>query len=367
MLLREFWNDRFWPYCTRNLRESTCVGYESAWRLHVMPCFGGMDMGAISVELVDKWLAGFDSAGAARKAWAVLRAILRRAIRWNLLDVDITRRDIQLPAKTHYEPTILSIRQQRALLQGFYDHPLEAWIICAASCGLRTEEGYGLEWSDIDLRSGVLHVERGLQWVSGHEVTVPPKTELSRRTLPLPRFAIRRLRELKPREGGRLIGPLTPPQAARQYASWCKRHDLPHVPARNLRHSWATNTLAAGADIAIVSKMLGHSDIKTTAFCPRVGGLQPNSTSPTGVVTATTRKPSSSRQTVHCVTSIRAASRILRHSVWQSPTASSQAGTTGAIRHPRCHAPAPMLSEPGVMYRISPAVVATNWFAPKSW
>ena len=367
MLLREFWNDRFWPYCTRNLRESTRVGYESAWRLHVMPCFGGMDMGAISVELVDKWLADFDTAGAARKAWAVLRAILRRAIRWNLLDVDTTKRDIQLPAKPHYEPTILSIRQQRALLQGFYDHPLEAWIICAASCGLRTEEGYGLEWGDIDLRAGILHVERGLQWVSGHEAVVPPKTELSRRTLPLPRFAIRRLRELKPREGGRLIGTLTPPQAARQYKAYCKRHDLPYVPARNLRHSWATNTLAAGADIAIVSKMLGHSDIKTTAFCPRVGGLQPNSTSPTGVVTATTRKPSSSRQTVHCVTSIRAASRVLRHSVWQSPTASSQAGTTGAIRHPRCHAPAPMLSEPGVMYRISPAVVATNWFAPKSW
>lgn len=186
MLLREFWNDRFWPYCMANLRESTCVGYESAWRLHVMPVFGGMDMGAISVELVDKWLAGFDSAGAARKAWAVLRAILRRAIRWNLLDVDITRRDIQLPAKPHYEPTILSIRQQRTLLQGFYAHPLEAWLICAVSCGLRTEEGYGLEWGDLDLRRGVLHVERGLQWVAGHEVTVPPKTELSRRTLPSP-------------------------------------------------------------------------------------------------------------------------------------------------------------------------------------
>lgn len=91
--------------------------------------FGGTDMGAISVELVDKWLAGFDSAGAARKAWAVLRAILRRAIRWNLLDVDNTRRDIQLPAKPHYEPTILSIRQQRTLLQGFYAHPLEAWRV----------------------------------------------------------------------------------------------------------------------------------------------------------------------------------------------------------------------------------------------
>ena len=189
MLLREFWNDRFWPYCTANLRESTCVGYESAWRLHVAPRFGAMQMESISVELVDKWLAGFASSGAARKAWSVLRAILRRAIRWNLLDVDITRRDIQLPAKPHYEPVILGIRQQRSLLQGFYDHPLEAWLICAVSCGLRTEEGYGLEWSDIDLRAGVLHIERGLQWVSGHEAVVPPKTELSRRTLPLPRFA----------------------------------------------------------------------------------------------------------------------------------------------------------------------------------
>lgn len=119
MLLREFWNGRFWPYCTRNLRESTCVGYESAWRLHVAPRFGAMQMESISVELVDKWLAGFASSGAARKAWAVLRAILRRAIRWNLLDVDITRRDIQLPAKPHYEPVILGIRQQRTLLRGF--------------------------------------------------------------------------------------------------------------------------------------------------------------------------------------------------------------------------------------------------------
>ncbi len=29
MLLREFWANWFWPYCTRNLRESTCVGYEA--------------------------------------------------------------------------------------------------------------------------------------------------------------------------------------------------------------------------------------------------------------------------------------------------------------------------------------------------
>lgn len=264
MLLGTFVDEVWWPSCGK-LRECTRVGYESAYRCHIQPKWAGVDMESITANDIEEWLGSFNQAGAARKAWAVLRAILRRAIRWNLLDVDITRRDIQLPAKPHYEPRILTIRQQRTLLRGFYGHLLEAWLICAVSCGLRTEEGYGLEWGDLDLRRGVLHVERGLQWVAGHEAVVPPKTELSRRTLPLPRFAVKRLRELRPREGGRLIGTLTPPQAARQYKAYCKRHDLPHVPARNLRHSWATNTLAAGADIAIVSKMLGHSDIKTTA------------------------------------------------------------------------------------------------------
>lgn len=64
---------------------------------------------------------------------------------------------------------------------------------------------------------------------------------------------------------GRIIGDLTPPQAARRYASWCKKESLPYVPVQNLRHSWATNALEAGVNIAVVSKFLGHTDIKTTA------------------------------------------------------------------------------------------------------
>lgn len=264
MLVDEYWTVKYWPSCA-GLRECTRVGYESAYRLHIRPVFGGLGLEDVTVERVDAWIATFDKPGAARKSWALLRSMLRRAIRWGLLDVDITRRDIRLPQRRRYEPRLLTVGQTRDLLRGYYGHELEAWLVCAATCGLRTEEGCGLEWSDIDLRRGVLHVERGLQWVSGREIVVEPKTELSRRTLPLPRFAVKRLRELKPKTGGRLIGELTPPQVARAYAAWCRRHRLPYVPVRNLRHSWATNALHAGADIAVVSRMLGHSDIKTTA------------------------------------------------------------------------------------------------------
>lgn len=261
MLLSVFHDEVWLPSCA-NLRECTMVGYESAYRRHIGPRFGFVDMADITVADVESWLAGIQSPGAARKAWAVLRAMLRKALRFGVLDVDITLR-VQSPKQPYYRAPVLDARQIRTLLQGFYGHQLEAWLICAVTLGLRTEEGYGLEWSDIDLRAGVVHVSRGVQWVAGHEIVVDTKTEQSTRDVVLPRFAIQRLRELKGK--GRLIGDLTPPQVARRYASWCRRNNLPYVPARNLRHSWGTTALAAGVDVAVVSRALGHSSISTTA------------------------------------------------------------------------------------------------------
>ncbi|MDY4677578.1 MAG: tyrosine-type recombinase/integrase [Bifidobacterium tsurumiense] len=259
--LREF-HDVHWQNAVERLRECTRAGYESAWNRHIEPSLAEIDMDDLSVERVESWLSSIPSKGAARKAWSVLRAMLRKAIKWGFLDVDITRR-IDAPKRAAYQPATLNARELNCLLRGFWGHELEAWLICSICLGLRTEEALGLDWEDIDLRSGKVHVRRGLQWINGHEVVVEPKTELSRRTVILPRFAILRLRQLKGR--GRLVGTLNPGQVARRYVSWCKQHDLPCVPRRNLRHSWATTALAAGVDVAVVSRALGHSSIETTA------------------------------------------------------------------------------------------------------
>lgn len=80
MLLGEFVEQVWRPKCER-LRECTRVGYESAWRLHINPRWGGTDMADITSDAIEDWLWGFDKPGAARKAWAVLRSILRLAVR----------------------------------------------------------------------------------------------------------------------------------------------------------------------------------------------------------------------------------------------------------------------------------------------
>lgn len=262
MLLSVFHDEVWLPSCA-NLRECTMVGYESAWRCHIVDAFGGLEIDSITADMIETWMAGMPR-GAARKAWGVLRTMLRKAFRWGVSSVDVTTR-VRGPKRTDHQPRVLDARQISALLRGFWGHELEAWLICSVTLGLRPEEALGLEWSDIDLRGGLVRIRRGVQWVSGHEVVVEPKTDLSARDVVLPRFAIIRLRQIRGRGDGRLVGGLNPGQVDRRYRRWCREQHLPFVPRENLRHSWATSALAAGVDVAVVSRALGHSSIETTA------------------------------------------------------------------------------------------------------
>ena len=264
MTLDEFVRE-VWEPGSGRLRECTRAGYASAYRLHIAPALGGMGLGEVTPAVLDGWLAGFASAGAARKSWALLRSILRLAVRRGYLEADPTIRVERVPGRGYYEPQVLSAGQARAVLRGFYGHELEAWVICSLCAGLRRCESVGLEWADIDLRAGTITVRRSVQWVDGHETVTPPKTPQSRRTVALPRFAVQRLRQLKRGKTGRIVGELNANQVARRYASWCKRQRLPYVPPRNLRHSWGTIAVASGVDISLIARQLGHADISTTA------------------------------------------------------------------------------------------------------
>ena len=202
MLLGTFVNEVWWPSCGK-LRECTRVGYESAYRCHIQPKWADVDMESIIANDIEEWLGSFNQAGAARKAWAVLRAILRLAYRKGVTDNDVTRREIRLPHLRRYEPRVLDARQVRRLLKGFYGHALEAWLLVSVCAGLRRCESVGIEWADLDLRRGTVTVKRSVQWVAGHETVTDPKTDQSRRTVALPRFAVKRLAPRQNRQAGR--------------------------------------------------------------------------------------------------------------------------------------------------------------------
>lgn len=269
MLVGNFYSDVWMPHQETRLRACTLDGYRRKWERHIAPAWAGVELDRVTAEGLERWLAAIPTAGAMHSAWAVMRSMLRRAERWGYASGDPTRRvevgQRPLPPKRR----LLTTGEIRLMLVGYHGHPLEPWALVSGTLGLRREEACGLRWSDLDLRSGRVEVRRALQSVAGRVVEVDPKTPLSSRDLWLPGFARRRLAEVKrglSADGrrGRLVGGLAPDAVARRHLSHCRAEGLPWVPPMYIRHSWATSMLAAGVDVAVVSRMLGHADISTT-------------------------------------------------------------------------------------------------------
>ena len=59
-------------------------------------------------------------------------------------------------------------------------------------------------------------------------------------------------------------GYANPRSAYRTFKALLKRHELRYIPLNNLRHTFATISLASGVDVAIVSRSLGHARVSTT-------------------------------------------------------------------------------------------------------
>lgn len=264
MKLSEFVENTYWDYC-KKLRKSTVVGYESAYRCHIEKAFGDSELEDITVEAIELWLASFEKSGAARKAYSVLRAMLRKAFKWNRTKFDPTVLQIDLPHQRRYVPEVLSDKEIYRFIKAIYGWELEAVLLCEITLGLRRCEACALTWNDIDLRSGTVDINKGRHYVAGEILTEQPKSDTSWRRLELPTFARDRLRELsKGHAKDEPLSDLSPDTIAQRYKAFCKRNDLKFVPMKNLRHSYATSLLRAGVPVKVVSMILGHTDSSTT-------------------------------------------------------------------------------------------------------
>jgi len=248
---------------SRRLRATTLAGYESAIRCHLMPMWAGRELESIGLAELQGWVDSIALPGAARKAYKTFRQVYRWACRRHGLRVWDVTQGVELPRLPDGPKRALAASEERETLRGIAGQEWEAVVLLAAALGLRRCEACGMRWEDVDWRSGLVTVSRGLHWVGGREVVEPPKTRLAARTLRLPRWALERLRAIRgTRRNGRVCE-LPPHRVAARFRSFCRRNGLPWVPLGCLRHSWATIALEAGAAIEDVSVALGHSTVDT--------------------------------------------------------------------------------------------------------
>jgi integrase len=215
-----------------------------------------------------------------RYAYAILRIALGRALKSGHVLRNVCTL-VDPPEKVRLELRPLTAEQARTFLAATTDDWLEPAYVVAVSTGLRQGELLALRWQDVDLDAGTLTVAHTL--AIGSRVLAEPKTERARRKLTLGSEPLASLREQRRRQlEERLVAGSrwhdqgfvfttttgTPYDAAnvrRAFAVALRRAGLPPQRWHDLRHATATLLLEAGEELGVVSKMLGHSNLSTTA------------------------------------------------------------------------------------------------------
>jgi hypothetical protein len=125
---------------------------------------------------------------------------------------------------------------------------------------VRPEEAFGADWADVDLAAGIFTVRRAF---AKGRLKAYPKTERSRRRVPLRAKVLDALHQLPEREGIAFSSPgggrSTSTTSVPGVGPALKAAGLPHRRIYDMRHTFATWSLAAGMSIFTLARRMGTS------------------------------------------------------------------------------------------------------------
>jgi integrase len=161
-------------------RYSTRAAYSSLLKLWIKPKWENLRLDRIDPLDVEHWLKLLDLAPKTKANIRNLMHLLHECSgRWKLVEtnpIELVRQS----AKRLETPRKLTIEEFQKLLDELKD-PYRTMVILAGCLGLRVGEILGLQWQDVDLLNGRLHIRRDVYQYVVDEV----KTSTSQASLPL--------------------------------------------------------------------------------------------------------------------------------------------------------------------------------------
>ncbi len=277
--------------------------YKNAINNHICPVIGGKAISDIKPDDIKVvMLAAADlSKSSQQKIVTTLKRIFAAAEDNDLIKRSPCR-DLKAGGKPSQEKLPLDKVQQAALLDAVKGCSVEPFVTLCLYAGLRREEALGLQWDCVHMTEQVpyLEVKRALHWEGKNRPVLNEelKSSAARRKIPLPPSLLCCLEELqatrqqskdKRISGSPYVvcnqtgGPVSATGFRRMWdairirtvrdeyelGDKIPKHKVTvtldyHVTPHQLRHTYITELIMAGADIKTVQYLAGHATVQLT-------------------------------------------------------------------------------------------------------
>ena len=272
----EFWYQHF---CKQRIRKNTQLAYEGNIRNHIVPVLGKIPLNKLTQKDLQRFYVGLkptaEKKGLSdqniRGCHMVCHAALEKAMEEKLIRSNPTE-GCKLPPKKAHEMQVLTREEmQRFLIQAKAEGWFEFFLL-ELSTGMRIGEITALQWDDLNMETGELHIERQAQRLEGKLVVSTPKTKSSIRTVVLPPLVLAVLKAYRETVDSRWIFPSPVHEDEPISTGVCRERMhliLEHAQCKqvrfhDLRHTFSTTALEHGMDIKTLSAVLGHVTASTT-------------------------------------------------------------------------------------------------------
>ena len=288
MTFRELADWYFDHYAQHRLKASTVYNYRYSVERFMLPELGEIPLKLFNNLMLTDWFAHLDvSPEYCRILFITMRSIFSEAVRAGLVErhpCDYVVLPQKKKSAEEKEPLLTEAQARELYRMCCEDYWLHYVVRFLLLTGVRSGEAFGLRWEDVDFRTHIIHVRHNLANVASRHWLDKPKTKNSVRRIPMsPTVETLLIKQkkaqlwyLKQRGPDRFPHPemvfttktgkyMDHTYVERTFKAMIKDTDFPDITLHSLRHAYATFMLAQGVDLKVVSSLLGHSSISTTA------------------------------------------------------------------------------------------------------
>jgi integrase len=271
---------------SHSLAAKTHERYASLLRKHVIPVIGGIQLGRVTSDHIEMIYSRLRAKGLSQRTCLhvhrVLHTAFADAVRRRKLKENVVGQ-LKAPRVDMHELTPVSSDQMRTLIRTAQRTRLAVPVALAAVTGLRRGELLALRWRNVRLDTrGSLYITEALEQTRRLGVRFKPPKGKSRRLIPLSREGVailsahktyqehERQRVAKPYTDNDLVfcnadgAPWPPDTFSKQFRAIAAVAGLRGFRFHDIRHAFATLTLADGRPVKEVQLLLGHSTANTT-------------------------------------------------------------------------------------------------------